>query len=490
MQVNQIGKKLMSKLSISPFSTSWFNIICIHQCFRYNAPWKLNLEGSKLYTDADSGEKKFEPARNDDRVNTHNRYILQLWRANVDWQPVLSRHAVIKYIAKYAAKAERSSETYQQMLMRRSNLENPDDLASRAYRKLLNETVIERDIGAQETCHMLLELPLVECSRKFVNLNVSREVFKPVVINDDGNEEELTKSFVDGYKTRPLCMEGISLIDAARSWMYNPKRRGDNKWGPRKKAAIVRVFPRYYNIPPRDSDKWVDFCLSELILYKPFRNVERDIGHDDDTIVANWDSFNYNPWHVQRKECAQNDEPSSDSEIEDNRAIQENTTEHEWEIISRLHRGQHMPVSEIDMLGRRDIDRNTNWCSEYQTEEETIRAIKFIPEMKKHGCLMYDDIPQCINFTTLSHKQQKVVDIILTHYHSNQEGNPLFMIIQGTAGTGKSYLIGAINQSLQMASTNPSPLLLLAPTGVATFNIGVSTIHSKLRIPITDFAQL
>ncbi|XP_059073340.1 uncharacterized protein LOC131874117 [Cryptomeria japonica] len=37
---------------------------------------------------------------------------------------------------------------------------------------------------------------------------------------------------------------------------------------------------------------------------------------------------------------------------------------------------------------------------------------------------------------------------------------------------------------------NQSPLLLLAPTGVATFNIGASTIHSKLRIPIQDFSQL
>lgn len=60
--------------------------------------------------------------------------------------------------------------------MHLSNLENHDDLATRAYRKLLTEIVIERDIGAQETCHILLELPLVECSRKFVNINVSREV--------------------------------------------------------------------------------------------------------------------------------------------------------------------------------------------------------------------------------------------------------------------------------------------------------------------------
>ena len=38
--------------------------------------------------------------------------------------------------------------------------------------------------------------------------------------------------------------------------------------------------------------------------------------------------------------------------------------------------------------------------------------------------------------------------------------------------------------------SSPSPLLLLALIGVATFNIGASTIHSKLKIPIRDFSQL
>ena len=58
-------------------------------------------------------------------------------------------------------------------------------------------------------------------------------------------------------------------------------------------------------------------------------------------------------------------------------------------------------------------------------------------------------------------------------------------------GTGKSYLIGAISQSLQNAAIlSLSPLLLLAPTGVTTFNIGASTVHSKLKIPIQGFCQL
>ena len=84
--------------------------------YRYNALWPLNLEGSRLKKDLETGEKTFQPFRNDDRVNSYNSYILQLWRENIDWQPIMSKHAVIKYIAKYAAKAKRSLETYYQML--------------------------------------------------------------------------------------------------------------------------------------------------------------------------------------------------------------------------------------------------------------------------------------------------------------------------------------------------------------------------------------
>ena len=73
---------------------------------------------------------------------------MELWRANVDWQPILSRQVVVNYIAKYASKDERIFETYQKMLMHLSILENIDDLATRAYRKLLTKIIIERDIGA------------------------------------------------------------------------------------------------------------------------------------------------------------------------------------------------------------------------------------------------------------------------------------------------------------------------------------------------------
>ena len=97
---------------------------------------------------------------------------------NVDCQPVPSQHAVLKYIAKYASKEKKRSESYHGMLTRISNYISFEDHALCAYKRFLAETTVDRDIGAQETFHMLLNLPLIVCSQKFVSLNVGRNVFR------------------------------------------------------------------------------------------------------------------------------------------------------------------------------------------------------------------------------------------------------------------------------------------------------------------------
>jgi hypothetical protein len=110
---------------------------CLHrkgatlEC-RYKFPWKVQMESS-LYID-ELGQKTYHPTRNDERLNIHNLNILQTWRENVDFQPVLSRYAVLKYIAKYASKAEGRSETYHHMLTRIASTSHLEDPASNSYR--------------------------------------------------------------------------------------------------------------------------------------------------------------------------------------------------------------------------------------------------------------------------------------------------------------------------------------------------------------------
>ncbi|EXX74719.1 ATP-dependent DNA helicase PIF1-like [Rhizophagus irregularis DAOM 181602=DAOM 197198] len=71
----------------------------------------------------------------------------------------------------------------------------------------------------------------------------------------------------------------------------------------------------------------------------------------------------------------------------------------------------------------------------------------------------------------------------------------------GTAGTGKSYLINAIRGRLYEIAKKHNlheNNMVVAPTGVAAFNVEGSTIHSSLSVPICgrsiiligDFGQL
>lgn len=99
--------------------------------------------------------------------------------------------------------------------------------------------MIERDIGVQETCQMLLEIPLLESSRRFVNLNVSKEVVKHVDLNANDDHDLHRPSFIDAYKNRPQFMEVVYLIDGMKSWISKHKRKNQNIWNPRNVRAIT-----------------------------------------------------------------------------------------------------------------------------------------------------------------------------------------------------------------------------------------------------------
>lgn len=84
----------------------------------------------------------------------------------------------------------------------------------------------------------------------------------------------------------------------------------------------------------------------------------------------------------------QDNDNMSESNIEYNDFVQGDTTEHEWEIISWLHHGHIMHVYKIDMLGRRDMDIQSNWSNEYKGDEYNVEAINFINRMWENGCLL------------------------------------------------------------------------------------------------------
>jgi len=143
------------------------------QYCRFGYP-KENVEHTFVRDDG-HGQPELITKRNDSFINPHSRLQLQGWRANVDLKLILSIHAALQYIAKYASKAEPRSAAFSEILNQILSDSEPDDLILTPVQKLLLQSVAERDISAQETCHLLHGIPLYHSSRSFVFLKLNEE---------------------------------------------------------------------------------------------------------------------------------------------------------------------------------------------------------------------------------------------------------------------------------------------------------------------------
>ena len=139
------------------------------------------------------------------------------------------------------------------------------------------------------------------------------------------------------------------------------------------------------------------------------------------------------------------------------------------------------------------MDVNHDWINEVRqqySDDDLKEANNFIQNALAKDRDRCDD-EDFIDFQTLNEKQESVLTRIESHYNDilmGKQVEALRMIIMGTAGTEKSYLIRAIQERLQiMAETGQNPpVIVLAPTGVAAFNINGVTIHLMLSIPIIN----
>jgi len=82
-------------------------------------------------------------------------------------------------------------------------------------------------------------------------------------------------------------------------------------------------------------------------------------------------------------------------------------------------------------------------------------------------------------------QNQLIVYNYILHHHQENNPTPIHMVVCGTAGTGKSYLINCLKLLLQ------NKLRICAPTGVAAYNIDGTTLHSLFSLPTRgDFRDL
>ena len=90
--------------------------------------------------------------------------------------------------------------------------------------------------------------------------------------------------------------------------------------------------------------------------------------------------------------------------------------------------------------------------------------------------------------------QRLIFEKVKSHFLHQQlrEGNkcqcnlePLRMFVSGVGGTGKSFLIETIRALVDQLWPSDDPMCAIAaPTGLAAFNVGGTTIHRLFQLPV------
>ena len=436
--------------------------------------------------------------RNDDRINSHNRLMLQNWRANVDLQAIVDTDQCIRYMAKYATKGEPRSQQATEILQSAISKLRHTDSASSALRRAMIQVAGERDIGSQETAHMLLGKPLYSCTYSFlcISLDGSQRVRGGQGEEVTHGDSALDPSLCDHYASRVQWREQVpgimrlNLLQFASDFYIT---KGDIR--KRKQEVIIRSFPVF---SPNPSGKnYGKYCKFQLVKYKPWhQSVDSawdGLEESDEVFIECYKNFLNSetgqqciPTFAQELEQAmvhngnsENDGDENDGEDDENMMHQQQEEVEEWMLLCRFNQdfsnstaNDDAPDFDWTSASRNmppDLLRESEkWIAKQRNE---VREAANIQEMER----------QPVDLTALNHRQNIAYSIVQQHkrrLNENVPTEPLHMIITGTAGTGKSFLINALAHLLG------DQCILTGTTGIAGFNIAGSTLHSTLQLPV------
>ena len=225
-------------------------------------------------------------ARNDGMINSFNPVQLSAWRANVDMRYIVSHHRVLKYCSKYVTKSERRSQSLKEIFTSIVRSLQQGNTSLKAVQKLLINTVGERDFSAQETCHLLLQLPMFKASRDFIILSLDGS--RAVEDHLEEGQRATALSIVDHYIGRPDSshFNTMTLLDFARQYSM-PKTLGAQ---PTSRSRRIVVIPRPYVSPDPAGDKYEQYCRQSLMQHKPFCHMD-DLLSGYDTYIDAYAAF-------------------------------------------------------------------------------------------------------------------------------------------------------------------------------------------------------
>ena len=248
--------------------------------FSFNNCSRTKLEFEKVHSKNSNDSHyraKIVTRRNDSRLNNNQQLQLQAWRANCDIQVVIDHYACVEYLAKYAAKSESRSPLLKQAF--NSIVQNADAATHphKSIKKVIMETLGERDYAAQETMHHILSLKLHSSSFNVIPVSLNGSC--GVCIDPETDDEICTESsLLDVYANREHCnispdVINMNFLQFARN--YKVVNGKVTKLAPN---VIPRIFPTYSSNPR--GHNFSNYCKYQLLRYKPWKLAQNNAWND------------------------------------------------------------------------------------------------------------------------------------------------------------------------------------------------------------------
>ena len=398
------------------------------------------------------------------RVNDYNPLLLMLWKANIDIQFIAEASlALAHYVSGYVTKAERSSmqEIWQEVSENKSIYSRLWSFGIRSLRF--------RECGLYEASDLLLGDHLTEKSNtvKWVDASMPhkrshrlkdhsklQEIAKQDPNNKDIFEDNLIDTF---YPQRPSELEDVCLYD----FVANYELQGVDKHGKRQYRKLTKPkLPNHKLFDPDNENQREEFFYSLVLLFSPFRD-ESSLLHDKETAEQAFQwllSNKITDYHDKLKTmlaAASNVKKINDARQKDG----------EEEKVEEDDDPQLIGEAKTAMTDV--LTMNVNSSDKLSVEERV--------------AMLNDD-------------QRRVFDTVKGHLfhqkcHEQNECScdikPVRMFVSGVGGTGKSFLIEAIKALvISVWPLDDLVCAISAPTGLAAFNVGGTTIHRLFQLPI------
>jgi len=149
------------------------------------------------------------------------------------------------------------------------------------------------------------------------------------------------------------------------------------------------------------------------------------------------------------------------------------------------------------------MDTQYNWILNSPQQEIVTLASKWLETATKEAPNDEIQVLPDVDYSQLKNEQQAVFLQVMAYFKKlmandgSPKPDPICINVDGTAGTGKSFLICAISAALRELFGEElgekDPVVCLAPTGISAFEIHGWTMNFGLSIPVKegkDFSEL